>query len=1062
LNNEKHIIGRGGAMSLNNGFYESVINNLIDEEIHKLRHQKEYYIDKKQIDEEESSSILSKYMSIVINKSLNRISGKEKLSKQIDICNKIINLLIDELELHDFNEFIISENAELLLAVLNSINKSPLEKNHKIRPVTSIAMNALFTGAKNEPTLGSELVKEINTAERIDMLVSFIKWSGLVQIYEALKDFTKEHELRIITTSYMGATDYKAILELSKLPNTEIKISYDTKRTRLHSKSYMFYRNTGFSTAFIGSSNLSNAALTSGLEWNLKISEYTSKEMLNKFNATFESYWHDNEFYSFNKDNENDTKTLINALKVESNTDSNGSQFYFDITPYSYQKEILDKLQAEREVHNRYKNLLVAATGTGKTIISGFDYKRFVEDNPGSKNKLLFVAHREEILKQSLDAFRMILRDRNFGDLWVGRYEPSQIEHLFISIQTFNSKEFTENIKEDYYEYVIIDEFHHSAAKSYRKLLEYVKPKILLGMTATPERMDGKDVTKYFDNKIAAEIRLGEAINRKILSPFNYFAVTDEVSLKDIEWKSGGYIVSELEKVYTKNNQRANLIIDSIKKYTKSIKDVRALGFCVSKLHAEFMCKYFNKVGIPSIYLTSDSSNEERDSAKSKLNKKEVNFIFVVDLYNEGVDIPAIDTVLFLRPTESITVFLQQLGRGLRLYDGKDCLTVLDYVGQANKSYNIYEQKFRALIGNTNFTVEKEIGNEFPNLPKGCFIQLERIAKDYILESIKNVINNKTNIKRKLIEYTSNKSTYDVVEFCKSSNVELTDIYKSYSFTQLLAEAGVIKDFDYNQYKKESDGISRLLHINSKEYIEFILKILMTNKFDYKSLNDYEELVLNMFYYELWQDTLEKSGFDKIKDCIDKLKGCPHLLNEIISILEYNLENIDFKEKDINLGYPCPLKLHSRYSMAEVLAALEEYKLGYKAPFWQGVKYLDEKKTDIFFVTLNKSEKDYSETTMYDDYAIDDECFHWQSQSVTSDISPTGQRYINHEKLGSKVVLFLRERKSVNGITEPYYCLGTAKFVSYEGSKPMSIVWKLDNKMPEFIKKKTSGNVMVG
>ena len=207
---------------------------------------------------------------------------------------------------------------------------------------------------------------------------------------------------------------------------------------------------------------------------------------------------------------------------------------------------------------------------------------------------------------------------------------------------------------------------------------------------------------------------------------------------------------------------------------------------------------------------------------------------------------------------------------------------------------------------------------------------------------------------------------------------------------------------------------------------------------------------------------IRKSGFDKIEDCIDKLKGCPHLLNEIISILEYNLENIDFKEKDINLGYPCPLKLHSRYSMAEVLAALEEYKLGYKAPFWQGVKYLDEKKTDIFFVTLNKSEKDYSETTMYDDYAIDDECFHWQSQSVTSDISPTGQRYINHEKLGSKVVLFLRERKSVNGITEPYYCLGTAKFVSYEGSKPMSIVWKLDNKMPEFIKKKTSGNVMVG
>lgn len=1051
-------------MSLNQGFYESVINKLIDDQIKTIQSKNQVYIDKKDIDTEEGSSVLSKYMSSVLIKSLNRISGEDKLNKQIDICNKIINLLIDEVQLDDFDEFIINENAKLLLAVLNSLDHSLVEKNknNKLRPITSIATNSLFTGAKNEPSLGSELLKEINTADKVDMLVSFIKWSGIVQIYEALKDFTQDHKLRIITTSYMGASDYKAILELSKLPNTEIKISYDTKRTRLHSKSYMFYRNTGFSTAFIGSSNLSNAALTSGLEWNLKISEYTSKDMIHKFNATFESYWHDNEFYLFNKDNEEDKEKLQIALSQNNNNISNDTLFYFDIIPYSYQKEILDKLQAEREVHNRYKNLIVAATGTGKTVISAFDYKRFVEDNPGSKNRLLFVAHREEILKQSIDAFRTILRDRNFGDLWVGRYEPSQIEHLFISIQTFNSQDFTENIKEDFYDYVIIDEFHHSAAPSYEKLLGYIKPKILLGMTATPERMDGKDVTIYFDNKISAEIRLGEAINRKILSPFNYFAVTDEVSLKHIEWKKGGYSVNELEKVYTKNDQRANLIIESIKRYTKSIREVRALGFCVSQAHAEYMSKYFNKVGIPSIYLTALSSSEERDSAKKKLNNKEVNFIFVVDLYNEGVDIPAIDTVLFLRPTESITVFLQQLGRGLRLYEGKDCLTVLDYVGQANKSYNFYEQKFRALIGNTNSSIEKEIENEFPNLPKGCFIQLERVAKDYIIESIKNVTNDKRFIVRKIKDYARERNKFDVVEFCDHYNVELTEIYKGYSFTQLLSEAGVIKDFDYIKYKKESDGISRLLHINSMEFIQFILTTLKVDKFNYEALGKKEKLMFNMFYYELWQDTLEKSGFNKIENCINKLREYPHLLNEIISILEYNLENIDFKENDIKLNYPCPLKLHCRYSMAEVLAAFEEHKLDRKSSFREGVKYLEDKKTDIFFVTLNKSEKDYSETTMYDDYAIDDEYFHWQSQSGTSDTSPTGQRYINHESLSSSVVLFVRERKKVNGLTEPYYCLGTAKFVSYEGSKPMSIVWKLDNKMPEFIKKKASGNVMVG
>ncbi len=1052
-------------MSLNNGFYESVINKLINEEIIKKYDKNDKYIDKKSIDKEEGNSVLSKYMSIVINKSLQKITGENKLYRQVELCNKIVNILIEELKSNDLNDFLINDNAELLLAVLNNVGTALIDdyKNKKVRPITSIATNSLFTGAQNEPSLGSELIKEINTSDRIDMLVSFIKWSGLVQIYEALKEFTKEHKLRIITTSYMGATDYKAIIELSRLPNTEIKISYDTKRTRLHSKSYMFYRNTGFSTAYIGSSNLSNSALTTGLEWNLKISEYTSKDMIKKFNATFESYWHDNEFYLFNKDNSNDElklKIALNINKIGSNNTE--SQFYFDVIPYSYQTEILDKLQAEREIHNRYKNLIVAATGTGKTVISAFDYKRFVQNHPKSNNRLLFVAHREEILVQSRDCYRKILKDRNFGDLWVGKYEPSQIEHLFISIQTFNSKEFTENIKEDYYDYVVVDEFHHSAAPSYQKLLEYVKPKILLGMTATPERMDDKDVTVYFDNRIAAEIRLGEAINRKILSSFNYFGITDSVTLENIKWRNGGYDVNELEKVYTKDNQRANLVIDSIKKYTKDISEIRGLGFCVSKLHAEYMSKYFNNIGIPSIYLTSDSNDNERYSAKTKLENREINFIFVVDLYNEGVDIPSIDTVLFLRPTESITVFLQQLGRGLRLNDGKECLTVLDFVGQSNKNYTFHEQKYRALIGNTHNSIAKEVENEFPNLPKGCFIKLEGIAKEYILESINNAINNKRVIVRKIKDYASTRTTLDVIEFCKDYNVELIDIYKSYSFTYLCSEAGIIKDFDYDKYKKESNGISRLLHINSKEWIECILSILKSKTFNYNTFNQNEKLMINMFYYTLWQDTLEKMSFSNIEESINKLKECKLLNKEIISILEYNLENISFKEKSMNLEYQCPLKLHCKYSMAEILAAFEENKLDKKSSFREGVLYLKDKKTDMFFITLNKSEEDYSETTMYDDYAIDDEYFHWQSQSGTSDTSLTGQRYINHESMGSKVVLFVREKKSINGITEPYYCLGNAKFVSYEGSKPMSIKWKLDNKMPEFIKKKASGNVMVG
>ncbi|MGB4658684.1 MAG: DUF3427 domain-containing protein, partial [Mobilitalea sp.] len=488
---------------------------------------------------------------------------------------------------------------------------------------------------------------------------------------------------------------------------------------------------------------------------------------------------------------------------------------------------------------------------------------------------------------------------------------------------------------------------------------------------------------------------------------------------------------------------------------------VRGLGFCVSKLHAEYMSKFFNNAGIPSIYLISDSNDDERDNAKARLESGEINFIFVVDLYNEGVDIPSVDTVLFLRPTESITVFLQQLGRGLRLDDGKECLTVLDLVGQANKSYSFYEQKLRALIGNTSNPIQKEIENEFPNLPKGCFIQLERIAKDYILESINNAIINKRSIINKIREYTANKSKLDVVDFCKFYNIELKNVYKINSFSYFCGQIGAI-NFDDEKYSKESKGISRLLHIDSKEWIEFIAKILKTNHFSYDELSLNEQLMLNMFYYTMWQDTLDAKHFTSIEESINKIKECDPLCREIISVLEYNLENISFKEQHIDLGYPCPLKLHCRYSMAEALSALEENKLEKKSSLREGVLYLKDKKTDIFFITLNNSEKDYSETTMYDDYAIDDEYFHWQSQSGTSDTSTTGQRYINHETMGSKVLLFVREKKKTNGATEPYYCLGTAKFVSYEGSKPMSILWNLDNKMPEFIKKKSSGNVMVG
>ena len=449
----------------------------------------------------------------------------------------------------------------------------------------------------------------------------------------------------------------------------------------------------------MGSSNLSNAAISSGLEWNVKVTRRDLPETIDKIAATFESYWNSSEFEYYSEDQK---ERLARALKAEKYFDANNAEVYtMDIAPYSYQQEILDKLEAERAVRGYIRNLVVAATGTGKTVISALDYKRFCKQHPGKPCRLLFVAHREEILRQSLYTFRAILKDANFGELFVGSYRPESINHLFLSIQTFNSQDFAAKTAPNFYDYIVVDEFHHAAAPTYQKLLSYYQPQILLGLTATPERMDGKSVLPYFNNRIAAEIRLPEAIDRKLLCPFQYFGVTDTVDLNTLKWTAGGYDKGELSNLYTFSgavaNRRADLVVSSLLKYVTDIDEVKGLGFCVSIEHAEFMCRYFNDRGIPSIFLTGKSSDEERKNAKGRLVGGEVRFIFVVDIYNEGVDIPEVNTVLFLRPTESLTIFLQQLGRGLRLAEDKECLTVLDFIGQANKRYN-FEDKFAALL----------------------------------------------------------------------------------------------------------------------------------------------------------------------------------------------------------------------------------------------------------------------------------------------------------------------------------------------------------------------------
>lgn len=1049
------------------GLYEQLVNKGLKEELENLQSALVKVVTN-DIDNAEAPKVLAKYIADIFEQQLKAIQKEEQadIAELIQLSNKVIDSIFLEREGDKFNIPSVDGNAKQLMALIDRQNTNLAFDDMALinRPETSLTQSSLFTGAKYEPCLYTELLKEIGSCNEIDILVSFIKWSGLRLIINNLRTFAQNGgKLRVITTSYMGATDIKAIEELYKLPNTIIKVSYDTKRTRLHAKSYLFYRDTGFSTAYIGSSNLSHAAISSGLEWNIKLTAKDQPETINKMKATFESYWNSSDFEHYS-DTENER--LSRALRSEQNVGNGNTMFYsFSITPYKYQKQILDKLDAERKIHGQYRNLIVAATGTGKTVISAFDYKRFRQEHPKSPCNLLFIAHREEILTQSIACFRGILKDQNFGSLFVGNHRPDTINHLFMSVQTFNSQGWHTKTSPDFYDYIIIDEFHHAAAPSYQTILMYYQPKILLGLTATPERMDGGDILTYFNNRIAAEIRLPEAIDRKLLCPFQYFGISDTVDLKDIRWSRGGYDRTELSKVYTMNGfaaeKRCNMIIDSIFRYVSDIDKVKGLGFCVSVVHAEYMSNTFNNKGIPSIYLTGNSPDDERNSAKDKLVRGDVRFIFVVDLYNEGVDIPEVNTVLFLRPTESLTVFLQQLGRGLRLaeHDNKECLTVLDYVGQANKKYN-FEEKFRALLSDSSKGVQNEIKHGFMSVPKGCFIQLEKKAKEYILQNIKASLGARNGLITRMASFEEDSGLpLTLANFVRYYHLDIRTIYVKDNFSRLSVLAGIREEFYEPLEDVLTSSFSRICAIDSRRWLKFLLETF--DKLDSVRMSDLsklEERMLQMFQYTVWQKPHQACGFATLLDGLKSIKQNRVLYQELIDLLNYNYDQIDIIDEAMQLHAEYPLDIHCTYTRDQILVGMD-----YMTPnnVVAGVLYLENKNVDLLFVTLNKSEKDYSPSAMFNDYSINETLFHWQSQNATAPHSNTGQRYINHQELGSKVLLFVREFKKDLAGTLPYTFLGVVNYVSHEGSNPMNITWRLEKQIPAKFMKKTN-TLMVG
>lgn len=1042
-------------MPLQPGLYEQVINAQIQQELSAIPAERK---DIRKVDESDAAAVLAQYLSAIVQKGLDTVrERKGGLQAQIALCNKIIACIRNTSNDSYFDGFDIKAVQDKEAGQLYGIlpEKDPLLATGKKasaieRPQTSLARSFLFTGQnRSDPRIYQEIAKEIASANRIDILVSFLKWSGYLLIRTALEEAVQRGcKIRIITTTYTGATDKKTIEALSQLPNTEIKISYDADSTRMHAKAWIFHRNSDFTTAYVGSSNLSKAAMVSGLEWNLKITSQDLPDILGKIEATFESYWNSGNFERYT---ENDLPRLEAALhKQKFFTQNNATHYTLDVTPYGYQQEILDKLAAER-AQGHTRTLVVAATGTGKTVLTALDYRRYRTEHRDRPCRLLFVAHRKEILEQSLATFRAVLKDHNFGELLVGTYRPSGIDALFMSIQSFNSQHFAGKVAPAYYDYIVVDEFHHAAAPSYQELLTYFRPELLVGLTATPERMDGDDILIYFDNRIAAEIRLPEAVDRQLLCPFQYFCVTDPVSLDKIPWARGGYDKNRLSSLYTAGREaeaRADMIAGKVLDYVADIEEVKGLGFCVSIDHAAFMANSFNSRSIPSLCLTGQSSPEERDTAKERLVKGEIRFIFVVDLYNEGVDIPEVNTVLFLRPTESLTIFIQQLGRGLRKAQGKDCLTVLDFIGQANKRYR-FEEKFAALLTSTENSVSTEIRNGFVSLPMGCSIQMEKLAARYVLENIKSAYSSVKGLAASVADFkddTGKELTF--ANFLRHYHIEPRKLYRTSSFSNLCVLAGLRTAYSDVTEKEMLKAMPAFAVQNSRLFLNFVISLLAEPaSVSIATLGPKEKRMLRMFCLSVSGDGLKEWTEPEMADLLRKLSSMPTMLCELKQLVSYQLENIDFISENTDLGFGCPLELHCAYTRDQLLAALDVARPG---TVREGVKWIAAHKIDVFMVTLNKSDREYSKTTLYKDYSISSTLFHWQSQSTTSDTSETGQRYINHRQRGSRVLLFVREQKtdSLSGKAQAYTFLGEASYVSHQGSHPMSIIWKLDHAIP--------------
>ncbi|MGX6592550.1 DUF3427 domain-containing protein [Cetobacterium ceti] len=837
--------------------------------------------------------------------------------------------------------------------------------------------NKFLSNTKNEKII-INIREELLNCDEFIISVAFITESGLTLLLEQLKVLEEKNiKGKILTGDYLNFTEPKALERLLKYKNIQLKM---IKNENFHGKGYFFKKKDRWNL-IIGSSNLTQGALTKNLEWNLMVNshkeEEVSKAILNEFNEIFYRLENltlkDIEEY---KENYIITKNYFKNTKMIKNNKK-------DIKPNLMQKKALENLENLRK-NGKNKGLLISATGTGKTYLSAFHVK---EVNP---KKILFIAHRKTILNSAKKTFENIIKNKKMN-IYDGKNEKE--EYLFAMVQTLNKDEHLNNFSKDYFDYIIIDEVHHSGAKTYQKIIEYFKPKFFLGMTATPERNDDFDIYKLFDYNIAFEIRLHDALKENLLCPFHYFGIKD-ISID-------GKILDEKANIKDLTlDKRVEHIIEKSNYYGYSGDKLHGLIFVSKKEEAQILTQKLNEKGISSKALLSDDSDEIREQAIKDLENGKLKFLLTVDIFNEGVDIPCINQVILLRPTESAIVYVQQIGRGLRKNKNKDYLIILDFIGNYERNFlipvgisqnNSYDKDFlkRFLINGTNL------------IPGESSITFEKIVQEQIFENInKAIFSNRKNIEH---DYKLLKKQLGRIPF-------LNDFFEN----NFIEPSVILK------YKKTYDDILQLfekkenlgnLNKNEKNYLEFlsvfftpskrifemdILSYFICNK--YGKLENIHKFLENKYNKNLNIKYIENAIFHLSKEIFTSLstmKKYPSFIakNEngyfINEDFINSIENNDYFRKlieDIIVYNKNYASKYYRESMEESIIKYKEYTK--QEGFWYlnmdynngyqvgGYTIFHEEKKVLLFIGLEDSGEDF----IYKNRLYSKNTFNWFSK----------------------------------------------------------------------------------